>query len=575
MTRSEKAALYYAGRGWSVIPLHIPENGKCSCTNSECTSIGKHPRTFNGLSNASSDKDQIKTWWSKWPTTNIGILTGASSGVVVLDIDGAAGFKSIENLEIPETPTVKTGKGRHIYFQHPGDVEMRNFTGRLPGVDFRGDGGYVVSAPSVHVSGHVYEWETPPWRLKPAPCPQWLIDLAKKKEVDIPTDSMATDKSKIPSGQRNAELTRVAGTLRNKGMSAVEILPSLIVVNNERCVPPLSDREVKLIVASIARYDPSSSIGKPEPVRNGKPDIVGLMEKRLADIKAGKFRCIDWPWPMFSKLTKALMPGKLTMIIGSPGASKSFSLLQSCSNWIKNGDNPSIFAYEDEIEFHTTRLLAQISGKSWFTDPDWVKEHPEGFEQALVDYKDQMIQFNEHWHMANNEDSQDDLILWMEREAKAGRRVLGIDPITMAEQSGEVWVADKEFVKNALKILTKYGPSLVLVTHPQKGQKAESEYMAGGVAYRNFSATIIGIKRHDLKTSPVKRFLGYEDYTPIEYLEHNATFELSKTRNGRGNGMKMAFMFHPSSLTFNELGIICKAPPTSKTLNIPMRKDWQ
>ena len=53
------------------------------------------------------------------------------------------------------TPIVHTGKGRHVYLRHPGGV-LRNFARKRPGLDFRGDGGYVIAPPSVHPSGRAY-----------------------------------------------------------------------------------------------------------------------------------------------------------------------------------------------------------------------------------------------------------------------------------------------------------------------------------------------------------------------------------------------------------------------------------
>jgi hypothetical protein len=84
------AALAYARRGWPVIPLHhlaAKAGAGCSCPWPDCGSAGKHPRTVHGLKDASTDPDQIRRWWTRWPKANIGVVTGKASGFIVLDID--------------------------------------------------------------------------------------------------------------------------------------------------------------------------------------------------------------------------------------------------------------------------------------------------------------------------------------------------------------------------------------------------------------------------------------------------------------------------------------------------------
>lgn len=175
------AAQRYARRGWQVFPLHTPTARGCSCGKTKC-SIGKHPYTSNGLKDATTDEVQIRKWWTQWPDANIGIRTGVESGLLVLDIDGDDGRASIAALECPDTVTAKTGKGQHYYFRHPGATLNgipQSKAKLLPGVDVRGDGGYVVAPPSTHVSGASYEWEglCSPDELALATPPLWLINL--------------------------------------------------------------------------------------------------------------------------------------------------------------------------------------------------------------------------------------------------------------------------------------------------------------------------------------------------------------------------------------------------------------
>lgn len=249
-----------------VFPLHTPVEGGCSCRRDDCRNVGKHPRTMNGLKDATNDQAQIDRWWKSWPGANVGVACGPS-GIVVIDIDprhdGDESLRDlIEGKDWPDTPTVLTGGGGvHYYFKAPPDVVIRNSSSLLgPGIDVRGEGGYVVAPPSWHESGRQYEWETglAPGDIKAAYLPDWLSQLLTTpgSRGSAPTAIGAV----IPAGKRDETLTSLAGSMRRRGMGEGAILAALREVNVERCVPPLADRDVQRIAKSVARYAPSADI---------------------------------------------------------------------------------------------------------------------------------------------------------------------------------------------------------------------------------------------------------------------------------------------------------------------------
>jgi replicative DNA helicase len=258
-----ESALGYAHWGWPVFPLHTPAmDGTCSCKHPGCDKVGKHPRTLHGLKDGTTNEDTIRAWWAKWPDANIGIVCGAASGVVVLDIDKRHGGKqSLEELErrhemLLPTATVRTGGGgNHLFFRHPGG-EIRNKAGLdgLPGLDVRGDGGYVVAPSSLHISGKTYEWEADPEEVPMADMPLWLVDLLTARSPPNEKSPEADAGDAISEGRRNATLTSLGGSMRRRGMTESEINAALQRVNAERCKPPLSDAEVRVIAQSVARY---------------------------------------------------------------------------------------------------------------------------------------------------------------------------------------------------------------------------------------------------------------------------------------------------------------------------------
>ena len=272
-------ALRYAARGWRVLPLHTPEVSGCSCGKPECSSVGKHPRTKGGLGDATTDPASIRAWWKRWPSANVGIRTGAISGLAVLDIDGEDGKAALLRLQeahgqLPPTLRAWTGradsdgkrKGCHYFFAMP-DGGLRNSAGLAgKGLDIRGDGGYVVVAPSKHASGLSYQWiksETPVEAM-----PEWLVEVLTERKpalVAAPKASAppAPQESTFGEGGRNAGLTSLAGTLRAKGLAVVEMEAALLAANQHRCKPPLPHSEVRDIARSVGRYPPQTSVASP------------------------------------------------------------------------------------------------------------------------------------------------------------------------------------------------------------------------------------------------------------------------------------------------------------------------
>ena len=263
-TKLLDAAISYARRGWPVFPCHTPTSGGCSCASPKCENVGKHPRTPRGFKDAGTAEEQIKAYWQRVPDANIGIPTGAVSGLVVLDIDSRhAGDETLFDLvathgTLPETVEVVTGGGgRHLFFEYPGRA-IKSSSGQLgPGLDVRGDGGYVIAPESRHASGRHYEWESSsaPDDVDLAPIPPWLLKL-----LDSPTPAPAPGEGTwragepILAGQRNFALTSLAGSMRRRNMSATAIEAALMVENEARCSPPLPEHEVRAIAGSVGRY---------------------------------------------------------------------------------------------------------------------------------------------------------------------------------------------------------------------------------------------------------------------------------------------------------------------------------
>ena len=255
------AALEYAARGWPVLPLHgIRLDGTCTCGRPDCSSPGKHPHTRRGVKDATTCPETIREWWSRWPAANFGVATGGA--LMVLDVDGPEGERSLSGRHLPVTPSVATGNGGHVYLLPPEGVTIGNATRFLPGLDVRGEGGYVVAPPSRHCAGVDYAWQITLDEEELAPCPDWLADLCARKSRATAAASAEQvrgtigtgGEERIPKGRRNATLTSIAGRWRQAGLERRELTVALLSYNREHCEPPLPEGEVWGIGRSVSGY---------------------------------------------------------------------------------------------------------------------------------------------------------------------------------------------------------------------------------------------------------------------------------------------------------------------------------
>ncbi|MDR4469061.1 MAG: phage/plasmid primase, P4 family [Nitrospira sp.] len=238
-----EAALQYLEQGWSVIPLRA--GGKESLV------------PWKDYQTTSATQKQVRDWWKECPEANVGVITGRVSGLVVIDIDGEEGEATLAQLEfthgaLPQTRTVRTGNGRHLYFNYPGRP-IQSSAGTLgKGVDVRADGGYVVAPPSMHQNGTRYCW-TSAVNQGLAELPSWLQTELISGSINT-TTRIDQVEGIIHEGHRNDAMTRLAGALRRQGFEESMILTALQAENQSRCVPPLPQAELESIARSVAGY---------------------------------------------------------------------------------------------------------------------------------------------------------------------------------------------------------------------------------------------------------------------------------------------------------------------------------
>ena len=216
----------YCERGWYIHPLN-----------------GKIPLLKNWQNQASIDPVVVKQWFEEWSHASLGVVTGACSNLLVLDIDGEEGKNSIVGLELPNTLSAITSRGTHYYFNFPESLKNISTTkaGLFSGVDTRGRGGFIVAPPSLHKTRHQYCWANS-LNTVLADAPEWLVQSLSplKKESYKETVLIFSKSSRYaqaalikeliaistaPKGKRNTQLNHSAfamGTLIASGCINIE-----------------------------------------------------------------------------------------------------------------------------------------------------------------------------------------------------------------------------------------------------------------------------------------------------------------------------------------------------------------
>jgi len=323
--------------------------------------------------------DEVTTWFSKWPDANIGIVTGKISNLVVFDLDSEHAVQYAEDEGgFPDTVKVKTGKGYHVYVQHPG-FEVKNDVKKELDIDIRGDGGYAASPPSIHGSGRQYEWEEgySIFEIDPAQCEQWMIDYLKdvtenatkpaKKKSPKSSDSHDTVKKSgtndsyadilrngAVEGMRNHTTTKLIGHLLGKGNSEDVVWELVKQWNTEKNNPSLDELELRKTFDSIAKLD-----SQKQEENINVADFFDTTEKIIAEHDES-FIKIPFAADNLSRLEASmnggLIGGRFYLLGGIPSASKTMLANNIADNICLNGHPVLFFSYDDgkaELRYRT------------------------------------------------------------------------------------------------------------------------------------------------------------------------------------------------------------------------------
>lgn len=336
------AARSYVARGWSVIP--VPHGSKVPAMAWK-EYQKRHP----------TEEELIK--WFGSQRNNIGIVTGAISNLVVIDLDGSDGMASGARLNLSSSMIVTTGKGRHFYYRYPTDESVVKNGVRLhPGLDIRGEGGYVLAPPSRHPDGRLYQWLSGPNSEGLGPTPS----LAETKRADSGINGTETTGQRVvlgnqnqkgwinealkslADGNRNNTFTKIVGRLHRDGWTPEDI-DGFLHPHCERV--GFTPGELAIIIGSIC--------AKPRGVGNGS---IRLGQESVSDLQFRSFQSDDderdfqdrnteWKtgvrpllgFPKLDGMLHGLRRGEIFTVAARPGVGKTNFVVRAAKNLCRQG----------------------------------------------------------------------------------------------------------------------------------------------------------------------------------------------------------------------------------------------
>lgn len=450
--------------------------------------MGKTPLVrWRGYQNALPREDDVRGWWQHWPDANIGMATGSLSGILVLDADGTEARKAcLQNGGLDETPMVWTGKigGAHFHLAYPGG-DIRNFAGKLPGTDLRGQGGYVLMPPSLHASGNTYRWNDSTRHFPYAVPPTWLIELIESDDTVDGAGVFGEDfdvsevLEGIPEGKRDDTLYRYACRLRRDDVPQAEA-EELLRLAARACKPAFDEAvAVGKVRRAYKEFEPArgpsvtfdGEINPPRASVDPTPDPPPASFLRpISELLAMPEEEPDW------LVDQLFTVGSNGWVAAEPKVGKSWVVLE-LAYALSTGQpflgrfaikQPRVVLYiqeEDSIQRVLRRLKRIIKG-------DAMRQAPR----------------DDYFLWSVRAGFKLDDLLWLEairQEIIAYRaEVIVLDVFNRLHGSDENKQAEMTAILNRLTRLTNdYGCSFIIVHHnrkPQQGNEARGNQMMRG-----------------------------------------------------------------------------------------------
>ncbi len=348
-------------------------------------------------------------------------------------------------------------------------------------------------------------------------------------------------------------MNTVRGILRDLGCSLSR------VIHESLELPEKGD-----VCDFIARYGADENLAREavaDVIADARPlGTLGDYVEETEKIIGGQRRSLPFPWRNLTSFARALMPGTVTCVFGPPGSAKSLFLSECLSEWLENDIKACVFHLEDDRNYHLRRVHAQLASDSRINSNDWIEQDAPAFRASRDHFSGRLAEIGDCiWDAPDEEVSFEMLEKWVEERAKAGFQIIMIDPVTAAQSTEKVWIADQKFIFRVKTIARRHNTRIILVTHPKKGQKPAAfglDDMAGGAAYQRFSHTVLLLERNDKEEQVMVREGGIN--FPAVECTPDRILKIAKARNGPGAGRRIAYTLQSDTLRFHEIGVVEK-----------------
>ena len=384
-------ALFYASLGWAVFPVQ-PKSKTAFYSYPEY----KNKETGNAYSwqaQASADPERVRKFWTDHPEAGIGVATGsASGGLYVLDLDrekpatekskgSGDGRKHLlewqgqpDNGEIGIADTIcsVTGSGGNQLFFKSSEAICGTHAGIFPGygVDTRGEGGYCILPPSTHPNGKPYRWKRSPGDFelhKPNKyAAKYLLGAPKAPKTDTEPSKSFELPEIIGAGIRSDTLISKIGQLveKNPDLPEDDIERIIRQINDERCDPPLDERELeRQIFPAIRRFrnrQAAAAFTETDPADYHKRSVASYLDTFWDEIDN-----LAPPIPTGFKQLDALLDGGLYTGLYFLGALSSMGkttfILQLANQLASCGNDVLFFSLEQSRAELIAKTLSNLT----------------------------------------------------------------------------------------------------------------------------------------------------------------------------------------------------------------------
>lgn len=425
-------ALKYLSVGFSVIPLCYPiEQGKkCSHwlkgSHKAGHKIGKTPIYYwDEYKTKPPSASEVEKWWNAAPNANIGIVTGKLSNLTVVDLDGPEGLASAQSLGLVSSLVSLTGNGRQLFYKWTS--ETKNSVRSYPGLDVRGDGGYVVAPPSIHPSGRRYRWATvmnvenlPSF---PSEILMTSVESASQAKTFKEQGWVSKALQEMTNGNIDVTLFTICSRLRADGYSPddarILLAPHAARVGAE--AGHLDEKIENVWNRYDSRQKPLSAMfSSPTERSEGgamgeliihsptNPDSIKQFEQRKLDVQCGTEQ-LQTGYPKLDRmLTGGLKSSRLFTVAARTGVGKTNWLLGAVRSLCSNGKRVLLFSTEMPYEEIWARYLATLN------DPEEFKNHQffvcdsfapniEKVEEAIKEIKPDVFMFDHINHVSEEQ----------------------------------------------------------------------------------------------------------------------------------------------------------------------------